>query len=748
MRVAEVRRAEEFQALKPAWDALLRESSSDTIFLTWEWLTAWWSAYGSEDDLYILAAFDETETLRGIAPLRRKTACQYRQRVHALSFVGDGSNDSDYMDFIVAAGYEQQVLEAFRAQWRSDWNRGTVLMLNEIPETSPNLAVLQDLAKSENLLWDETDVPCGVVPLPQSWEQYLKSLRSRFRTKVRSLLRELEAHPDVRFGFCETEEQVQRMLPILFDLHKRRWAVDGKPGVFGWDRKRAFYLELSPLLLKRGWLRFGWLEWKGRILACQYGFVYREKYFLLQEGYEPASEHWNPGVALRAWSIREFIQQHLLEYDFLGGRVARHRSDWGALSKNSKQVRLAAATYKNLLFCRGPKWEASARETVKKLLPDKVLAARRALSESAAASGQITNGHGVDRFGHDWLRRAASNCYVYSGLPALTSSLQNRYSFFISSKGRWPRISYERRMEPSARILYFHRVNADLDPFFPSMTTKLFEEEMRFLARYKKVVSLANLVKHLEGDSTEPVFAITFDDGYQDNCENAFPILQRYGLPATIFLTTGSMDSREPLWFEQLALALKTTGREFIDMEVDLPRRFWLRTQSERLGANDQIFGLLRGLQDADRRELLAQIYRQLETSGGGERQNKMLTWDQVRLMQSQGIDFGGHTVDHPFISRLSRESIVWEVSECKRRIEDELQTGVDFFAYPNGREEDFGLENKELIRSAGYRAAVTTIWGTNYRSTDRMELRRGQPWEENAALFASKLDWYQLVNG
>lgn len=303
-------------------------------------------------------------------------------------------------------------------------------------------------------------------------------------------------------------------------------------------------------------------------------------------------------------------------------------------------------------------------------------------------------------------------------------------------------------MEPSARILYFHRVNSDSDPFFPSTTTKLFEEEMRFLARYKKVVSLANLVKHLEGDSTEPVFAITFDDGYQDNCENAFPILQRYGLPATIFLTTGSMDSREPLWFEQLSLALKTSGREFIDMEVDLPRRFWLRTQSERLGANDQIFGLLRGLHDAERRELLAQIYRKLEISGGGERQNKMLTWDQVRLMQSQGIDFGGHTVDHPFISRLSRESIVWEVSECKRRIEDELQTGVDFFAYPNGREEDFGLENKELIRSAGYRAAVTTIWGTNYRTTDRMELRRGQPWEENAALFVSKLDWYQLVNG
>jgi len=90
----------------------------------------------------------------------------------------------------------------------------------------------------------------------------------------------------------------------------------------------------------------------------------------------------------------------------------------------------------------------------------------------------------------------------------------------------------------------------------------------------------------------------------------------------------------------------------------------------------------------------------------------------------------------------------MWEVSECKRRIEEETQAAVDYFAYPNGREEDFTDWNKAVLRNAGYRAALTTIWGMNYQSTDRMELRRGQPWEESPELFACKLDWYQLVNG
>ena len=187
----------------------------------------------------------------------------------------------------------------------------------------------------------ERDVPCGTVHLPEQWNEYLGKLRPRFRTKIRSVLRDLEARPEVQFGMCESVDEIRRMLPILFDLHTKRWAEVGKPGVFGWEQKREFYFTLSELLLERGWLRLSWLKWNDTVLACQYGFAYQGKYFLLQEGYEPASEHWNLGIGLRAWSIRRFMEEGLREYDFLGGKVLRHRSDWVAEIKNSKNVQLA-----------------------------------------------------------------------------------------------------------------------------------------------------------------------------------------------------------------------------------------------------------------------------------------------------------------------------------------------------------------------------------------------------------------------
>ena len=347
----------------------------------------------------------------------------------------------------------------------------------------------------------------------------------------------------------------------------------------------------------------------------------------------------------------------------------------------------------------------------------------------------------------DWMRNAAARCYVGLGLPAITRPLRERYSLSVTPSGRWPRVSWRRRTESSARILYSHRVNDDYNPCLSAIPTKVFEAQMRFVSRNYKVVSLDQMMDHLEAGEPETVVAVTFDDGYEDNYLNAFPILERYHVPATIFLTTGSMDTAEALWFEQLASALEHTSCAEIDAELASGGKLPLRTLTDRLGANSLITGILRTLPDMERRARLARILERLAVPAAASDIGKMLRWDQVRYMKARNIDFGGHTVTHPFLSKMPAEQVLWEISACKRRIEEETQSPVEFFAYPNGRAEDFSEDSKTALRAAGYRAAVTTNWGMNYRSTNPLELRRGQPWEEDPAVFAYKLDWYQMVN-
>jgi CelD/BcsL family acetyltransferase involved in cellulose biosynthesis/peptidoglycan/xylan/chitin deacetylase (PgdA/CDA1 family) len=747
MKVIEIRKESELQGLQDAWNGLLARSRSETIFLTWEWVNTWWSVYGRSGELRVLLAVDGGGGIQGIAPLRRSAIRKYGRVYPALAFIGDGSADSDYLDFIAAPGEEAAVMAAFQRHLDSEFAAGAVVELNEIPDSSPVLEILREQGRKRGMVWAESESPCGSVSLPGDWESYLKMLAPRFRTKVRSLLRTLESRAGVRLYFCEEAAQVESLLPALFELHGKRWTREAKTGVFQWEEKRKFYRCLSALLLERGWLSFSVLEWNGRVLACQYGFTYKRRYFQLQEGYDPDCEHWNVGIGLRAWSIRQMIAQGVSGYDFLGG-MGRHKSDWGAQTKLSRRVLMGRATASNVLLCRAPEWIIQARQSVKRRVPESWLAARDARQEQQRIARFERKQHdgAAER---DWVRRGAAGLYYYSGLSLLSRPVRTRYQLQYSRKGAGLRIGLARRQHPTVRILYYHRINDDRDPFFPATPVAQLERELRIVSRQYRIVSLAEAVRRLtDGGPPGPVVVITFDDGYEDNYRVAYPILRKYGIPATIFLATGSIDSGEPLWFERLALALKKCKCASVELGLAVPRRFPLRNDAERLRANDEIYTFLRQLPDADRRRYLDEILHELDGLDASERNGKMLNWDQIRFLKANGIGFGGHTVTHPFVSKLELECASWEASECKRRIEAETQEAVEFFAYPSGREVDFSEWNKQVIQNAGYRAAVSTLWGVNDPATDRLQLRRGQPWELSPAAFAAKLDWYQWVEG
>ena len=387
--------------LRKDWDQLLAVSSNGSIFSTWEWATAWWKSYGRGKSLWILKISRDGHLI-GLAPfylenIRRFGALTYR----TLRLVGDGSADSDYLEVISASGEEESVARSIVTHLLGHKSIWDIALLNEIPETSLTLRFLRTVFQENDCYWNETARPCSYVNLPADWNTYLLGLRPRMRTKIRSLSRELEKKFTVNFNVCQSLTELDAGLESLFRLHGKRWEIRGQDGVFASPSKRHFYQELSPLLLNRRWLRFYTLALNNGAVAHQYCFEYRNKMFLLQEGFDPEWDQYGVGNVLRSYVFRDCIERKLAAYDFLGG-ITEHKTSWGAVQKFSLSTAALTPGMKNKLFLSLPKAIATGKDRIRAILPEAVLRWRETwLKKNSSPDGiesrTDTRGQGVTR---------------------------------------------------------------------------------------------------------------------------------------------------------------------------------------------------------------------------------------------------------------------------------------------------------------------------------------------------------------
>ena len=303
---------------------------------------------------------------------------------------------------------------------------------------------------------------------------------------------------------------------------------------------------------------------------------------------------------------------------------------------------------------------------------------------------------------------------------------------------------YARRI-PAFQILVYHRVNDDGDGFFPAVPVKVFEQQMAYVARTYRVLTIEDLVDRLvRGDLPRNTLAITFDDGYRDTLTHAAPILARHGLPATVFLATSFIGTAEVPWVDRLAMALKATKATSLALRSG--NIVSLASESDRLHATDLLLQQLKRLHDDDRRRVLDRLLETLAATDQTGFKNLMLSWDDVHALRGLGFSIGAHTVNHPILSRVSAERAWTEIVGSRTMIESACGTAPRAFAYPNGHEGDYNETVMRLVRDAGFTCAVSSHFGVNTPFTSLYELRRGGPWEHDLAVFALKLAWYRLV--
>jgi peptidoglycan/xylan/chitin deacetylase (PgdA/CDA1 family) len=272
-----------------------------------------------------------------------------------------------------------------------------------------------------------------------------------------------------------------------------------------------------------------------------------------------------------------------------------------------------------------------------------------------------------------------------------------------------------RRLKPGIRILTYHR--------FRREDRELLERQLRYLRRHYHPVSMAEIAT---GENLpRNAVAITVDDGYRDFFEHAAPVLKAFGIPATVFLVSGFIDREQWLWWDPLFYSAQRTTQAVPELDPFIER--------------------LKEMPNRQRLAVLENTLKELNVSLPPEIPKDMtpLTWDEIRWLRQQGIEFGGHTRTHPILSRLeTSEEIAAEVSCCKARIEDELGEPVLHFAYPNGGLKDWNDQVVKAVESADYKTAVTTVRGINHSGDSPFRLKRigvdpGLPFDFFAELLA-----------
>lgn len=258
------------------------------------------------------------------------------------------------------------------------------------------------------------------------------------------------------------------------------------------------------------------------------------------------------------------------------------------------------------------------------------------------------------------------------------------------------------RAIPETVILNYHRIGR-----------QRFDAHVRLLRRQYTIASLHDLVERSRRREQfpGPTVVITFDDGNRCCYTEVFPVLARYRVPATIFLTTGYVNTPQLLWFDAVEHGVMQTACRSLSYGGST---YPMRSRGDRQHAAQQIVEHLKTLDEATKLQEVERLQAVLGVppDPSDEEPYRCLSWAQVSEMAAAGVAFGGHTVTHPILTRVPPEQAEREIAESKATIEAHLGTPVRHFAYPNGKAGDFNDEIIRLVQRHGYDCALSTIPG------------------------------------
>lgn len=274
--------------------------------------------------------------------------------------------------------------------------------------------------------------------------------------------------------------------------------------------------------------------------------------------------------------------------------------------------------------------------------------------------------------------------------------------------------------------LLYHSINKlDIDVNLLAVTPEHFYEQMRWIKSRYPIVRFEDNWNLLSEDS----ICITFDDGYRDNFLNAIPILNELEIPATIFVSTSNIDTPYEMWWHELErnlLVEKEYKKEFV-----LQDPFWgctwnVSTKERREDLYGTLHWIINNYITAEKcNDWLRQLREWNDYTNAGREQNYFLQTADLKNMNLKNITIGAHTVNHPMLSKLSKEEQYREINDSKQKLEEIFDKEINVFSYPFGGRDDYNKDSVDLCSQLGFIKAAANEIGIWKKGTNKYEVPR-----------------------
>lgn len=286
-------------------------------------------------------------------------------------------------------------------------------------------------------------------------------------------------------------------------------------------------------------------------------------------------------------------------------------------------------------------------------------------------------------------------------------------------------------------ILTYHRIRDIPDPVWPwDPDRQEFVAHMCVIKKYFNPLTISEAVEMIgRGELPDRAVCLTFDDGYADNYEVAYPILSDLGISATFFVATGYLDGGV-MWNDRVL----ETVRQIQPGNYDFGELGQVRflKDSEKPEIASQLLKKMKYMPASIRDRLARKFSKEFGIQSSEE---IMMSSQMVREMHLGGMEIGAHTVSHPILAQLGPSEARQEIQDSKLFLESLLDTPIMSFAYPNGKSgTDLTERDIKFVSESGYRASVTTDWGPVTPNSNRYALPRIGLYGNNSAKLLAKM--------